>query len=62
MIEFRRFTLWCLLALAVTLVSCGDTRDPNELVVGMELSYPPFETITPEGAPTGVSVDLAHAL
>jgi polar amino acid transport system substrate-binding protein len=61
-IEFRRFTLWCLLALAVTLVSCGDTRDPNELVVGMELSYPPFETITPEGAPTGVSVDLAHAL
>lgn len=32
------------------------------LVVGMDLSYPPFETITPDGEPTGVSVDLAKAL
>jgi polar amino acid transport system substrate-binding protein len=28
----------------------------------MELAYPPFETIDPEGHPQGVSVDLAHAL
>jgi polar amino acid transport system substrate-binding protein len=32
------------------------------LVVGMDLSYPPFETRDTSGAPTGVSVDLAHAL
>jgi polar amino acid transport system substrate-binding protein len=32
------------------------------IVVGMELSYPPFEMTDKEGRPTGVSVDLAHAL
>lgn len=34
----------------------------NELVVGMDLSYPPFETIDPQGKPVGVSVDLATVL
>jgi len=33
-----------------------------ELVVGMDLSYPPFETIDEGGRPKGVSVDLAKAL
>ncbi|MBS0620660.1 MAG: transporter substrate-binding domain-containing protein [Verrucomicrobia bacterium] len=32
------------------------------LRVGMELSYPPFETIDAKGNPSGVSVDLAEAL
>lgn len=32
------------------------------LKVGMELSYPPFETINTEGAPTGISVEIAKAL
>jgi len=32
------------------------------LVVGMDLSYPPFETIDAQGNPAGVSVDLARAL
>lgn len=32
------------------------------LKVGMELTYPPFEMIDPEGAPAGYSVDMAHAL
>lgn len=32
------------------------------LVVGMDLTYPPFETIGPDGRPQGVSVDLARAL
>lgn len=36
--------------------------DPAPLRVGMELSYPPFETIGPDGKPAGVSVDLAGAL
>jgi len=32
------------------------------LRVGMELSYPPFETIGPDGQPEGVSVEMAKAL
>jgi polar amino acid transport system substrate-binding protein len=36
--------------------------DPAALRVGMDLSYPPFETIGPDGQPMGISVDLARAL
>ena len=32
------------------------------LVVGMDLSYPPFETIGTDGRPTGISVEIASAL
>ncbi len=32
------------------------------LVVGMDLGYPPFETIDAQGQPAGISVDLARAL
>ena len=32
------------------------------LRVGMDLSYPPFETIGPHSQPAGISVDLARAL
>jgi len=32
------------------------------LRVGMELSYPPFESIGPDGQPQGVSVEMARAL
>lgn len=34
----------------------------SSLVVGMELSYPPFEMIDPEGNPAGISVEIAEAL
>jgi polar amino acid transport system substrate-binding protein len=40
----------------------GPTTAVNPLVVGMDLSYPPFETIGAGGHPSGVSVDLALAL
>lgn len=33
----------------------------NEIVVGMELAYPPFETKDEYGNPAGVSVDFAKA-
>lgn len=46
----------------ITLVGCGKPAPSNELVIGMELSYPPFETIDASGQPSGVSVDLAKAL
>ncbi len=32
------------------------------LKIGMELSYPPFEMMAPDGHPSGISVDLARAL
>jgi len=48
---------WLLLfALTVTAHAAPPLR------VGMDLSYPPFETIGPDGQPSGVSVDLATAL
>ena len=43
-------------------MACTKKRTSNELVVGIDLSYPPFETIDASGNPTGVSVDLARAL
>ena len=40
----------------------GTTSAIKPLVVGMDLSYPPFETIDAGGRPAGISVDLANAL
>ena len=51
-----------ILLLACIIVACTKKRAANEFVVGMDLSYPPFETIDSSGNPTGVSVDLAGAL
>lgn len=51
-----------ILLAACILGACAKQRAANELVVGMDLSYPPFETIDSSGNPTGVSVDLAMAL
>ena len=50
-----------LLPLLCFLTSCSP-RPAGELVVGMELKYPPFEMTDTNGAPAGVSVDLARAL
>ena len=60
----RRF-LPILLSGLTLLAGCGKGRSPAEtkpLIVGMDLSYPPFETINAEGKPSGISVDLATAL
>ena len=52
-------------AILLTLV-CGVSlalaADPAPLRVGMDLSYPPFETIGPDGQPAGISIDLARGL
>lgn len=37
-------------------------KPANQLTVGMELAYPPFEMTDANGKPAGVSVDLAMAL
>jgi len=43
-------------------LSACSPKPSNQLIVGMELSYPPFEMTDEHGKPTGVSVDLANAL
>jgi len=54
--------------LAILLAGCAwisrvDADDAGKpLVIGMELNYPPFEMTDAAGTPTGVGVDMAHAL
>jgi polar amino acid transport system substrate-binding protein len=38
----------------------GCSNDSNVLKVGMDLTYPPHETVDEEGNPTGISVTLAE--
>ncbi|MBI3851799.1 MAG: transporter substrate-binding domain-containing protein [Verrucomicrobia bacterium] len=54
------FILFCSPLLG--LLSGCSSKDSNKLIVGMELSYPPFEMTDERGSPTGVSVDIATAL
>lgn len=55
---------WCavLLLLVAWLNPIRAEETGKPLVIGMELSYPPFEMTTPSGTPSGVGVDMAHAL
>lgn len=50
-----------LVILVILLASCSN-NDENELVVGMELTYPPFETTDENNNPDGISVKMAYAL
>lgn len=52
------------LVLFPLLISCGkvSNQENKPLTVGMDLSYPPFETIDSSGVPAGISVDMAKAL
>ncbi len=43
-------------------VSCQKEAEDTQLVVGMELAYPPFEMTDAANNPTGISVDFAKAL
>ncbi|QSX09088.1 transporter substrate-binding domain-containing protein [Alkalibacter rhizosphaerae] len=43
------------------LMGCSQGSGNDELVVGMELAYPPFETKDDKGEPMGVSVDFSKA-
>ncbi len=46
----------------ILVAGCKPKEKTPELRVGMDLSYPPFETIDEKGQPTGISVDIARAL
>jgi len=54
--------------LVILLAGCGLVDDvraqdaAKPLVIGMELNYPPFEMTDKAGQPSGVGVDMAHAL
>ena len=50
------------LTAAIVLPGCSAKDSGEALVVGMDLSYPPFETIDENGKPAGISVRLAQAL
>lgn len=50
------------ISLILLLGSVVYAASPAPLRVGMDLSYPPFETIGPDGKPTGISVEIAQAL
>jgi polar amino acid transport system substrate-binding protein len=54
---FRKLLFICLASFSSLLA-----QSQKPLVVGMELSYPPFETLDKNGKPSGVSVDLADDL
>ena len=57
-----RIKKW-LVTLPIFLVAaCSPQTGPLPLVVGLDLSYPPFETIDERGEPMGVSVEMARAL
>jgi polar amino acid transport system substrate-binding protein len=55
-------TLITAVLIALFLNACAKKSAENELRVGMELAYPPFEMTDEHGQPTGVSVDLARTL
>ena len=50
------------LGLALLLAGCGSPDRDRVLIVGMELSYPPFEMTDEQNRPTGISVEMAEAL
>ena len=60
--EMTPFFIRILLLAFFAFAGCSSKPGSQELVVGMDLSYPPFETIDENGKPAGISVQLARAL
>jgi polar amino acid transport system substrate-binding protein len=56
----KKIVLLAVLLITIfTLSSCGTD---DTLYVGMDLRWPPFETVDNNGDPTGISVDVAYEL
>lgn len=58
----KKIIILTLCFLFVTLLAACGPQETDELVVGMELAYPPFETTDENGDPAGISVEMAYAL
>ena len=56
----KTLLLFTLLVSIILLASCQ--RDEEVLRVGMDLKYPPFESVDTDNKPMGISVDIAYAL
>ncbi|HOV86103.1 MAG TPA: transporter substrate-binding domain-containing protein [Syntrophobacteraceae bacterium] len=54
--------LFCLAGGGLIRTSGAQPMEKETLVIGMELSYPPFEMTDEKGNPAGISVELAYAL
>ena len=50
------------LTLVLSIFFLSACQRDDVLRVGMDLKYPPFESVTLDNKPTGISVDVAHAL
>lgn len=57
----RLIGLSAIFAFGLLAVSCS-LKPKSTLVVGMELNYPPFEMVDPQGKSTGISVEMAREL
>jgi polar amino acid transport system substrate-binding protein len=55
----KNFLFLATIVAAGLLAGCGPA---NPIRVGMDLRYPPFETVTNDNEPEGISVDIAKAL
>jgi polar amino acid transport system substrate-binding protein len=59
---------WTILLALITLLASAGMRSAeadsttSPIIIGMELNYPPFEMTDAAGNPSGVGVDMAHAL
>lgn len=51
-----------LLSIGVLFLTSCSQQPATQLVVGMELNYPPFEMVDQQGRPSGISVELAQEL
>jgi len=54
--------IYYFLIILVILSGCSKKDNHNVLIVGMEMSYPPFEMTDESGNPIGISVDLAKEI
>lgn len=57
----KKTFIFMFLLLSVLFLSACERKD-NVLRVGMDLKYPPFETVDLNNKPMGISVDIAYAL
>jgi polar amino acid transport system substrate-binding protein len=63
MLAMNKRTTRILVAATLLLVWVGCGQPPrHDLIVGMELNYPPFEMIDSHAKPAGISVEIAKAL
>ena len=63
-LTMKKAIVLTLLAYLLFLSGCAPVSNQQEpvLKVGMDLRYPPFETVDSQGSPMGISVDIAKEL